>query len=69
MIASRRKLGRVLQPRKSRRELVRRDVTVCIAIAIPWFYGPGDFGQAIVTASDRMMTAGDIEYEPANYKV
>jgi hypothetical protein len=33
-----------------------------------WFYGEGDFGRAILTASDRMLTAGDIQYEPSQHK-
>jgi hypothetical protein len=35
-------------------------MTVCIAALFPWFYGENDIGRAVVTASDRMMTAADI---------
>lgn len=34
-----------------------------------WMYAPGDVGTAILTASDRQITAGDIEYEPAQLKI
>ena len=34
-----------------------------------WIYGPNDSGPAIVTASDRMITAGDVEYEPNQTKI
>jgi hypothetical protein len=32
-------------------------------------YAPNDIGRAVVTASDRQITAGDIEYEPPQLKV
>lgn len=44
-------------------------MTVCVAAVFNWTYGPGDTGAAIVTASDRQITAGDIEYEPPQIKV
>jgi hypothetical protein len=45
-------------------------MTVCIAAVIPWLYHPThEIGTAVITASDRMLTAGDIQYEPAQHKV
>jgi hypothetical protein len=69
MLPRRRKIGIGLQPIKSRRELERRDVTVCIAMTLTWIYGENDFGHAILTASDRMLTAGDTQYEPRQQKL
>lgn len=71
MIVPRRKIGNCLWTPKTRREPERRDVTVCIAMAFIWNYGPdhGGFGQAILTASDRMLTAGDLQYEPRQQKI
>jgi 20S proteasome alpha/beta subunit len=46
-------------------------VTVCIAGIFQWNYGPLEapkYAQAIVCASDRMMTLGDVEYEPNQLK-
>jgi hypothetical protein len=47
----------------------RKPVTVCVACLCAWTYGPNDIGRAAVTASDREITAGDIEYEPPQFKV
>jgi len=44
-------------------------VTVCIAALFSWSYGPNDYGKAVVTASDRQITAGDVEFEPPHFKV
>ena len=44
-------------------------MTVCIAALFRWPYGKNDIGTAVVTASDRMITAGDVEYEPAQLKI
>ncbi len=50
-----------------------REVTVCIGALFRWNYGragqPPDWGMAAITASDRMITAGDMEYEPTQQKV
>lgn len=43
-------------------------MTVCIAVICRWQYAPDDDGWAIITASDRMLTAGDIEFEPYQTK-
>jgi len=34
-----------------------------------WVYGPNEIGKPVITASDRELTAFDIEYEPAQLKV
>lgn len=51
----------------------RRNVTVCIAAAFKWNHAhlgqADDFAPAILTVSDRMITAFDIEYEPMQTKV
>jgi hypothetical protein len=44
-------------------------VTVCVACLCTWTYGPNDIGRAAITASDREITAGDVEYEPPQFKV
>lgn len=47
-------------------------MTVCVATMFNWNYGTSerpDIGPAFLTASDRMLTAGEIEYEPAKFKV
>lgn len=44
-------------------------MTVCVACLCNWTYAPNDVGRAVVTASDREITAGDIEYEPPQFKV
>jgi 20S proteasome alpha/beta subunit len=48
-------------------------VTVCVATLFRWNYAdlgkPEDLGVAALVASDRMITAGDVEYEPAQLKV
>jgi len=59
-----------VQPRRQvRRKDARPPVTVCIAASLNWQYPNGDIGRAVLTASDRMMTAGDIQYEPYQTKV
>jgi 20S proteasome alpha/beta subunit len=50
----------------------RPPVTVCIASLFQWNYGTvekPEFGYAGITASDRMVTAGDVQYEPAQLKI
>ena len=48
-------------------------MTVCIAGLFKWNYAligqPVDLGWAVLTASDRMITASGIEYEPQQLKV
>jgi 20S proteasome alpha/beta subunit len=47
-------------------------VTVCIAALFNWNYGTRenpDWQRAAIVASDRMITAGDIEYEPQQLKL
>ena len=48
-------------------------MTVCIAASFKWNYAhfgqPEDLGPGILTVSDRMITAFDIEYEPTQTKV
>jgi hypothetical protein len=48
-------------------------VTVCIASLFQWNYGtttnPPDLGPAAIVASDRMITFGDVQYEPNLLKV
>jgi hypothetical protein len=48
-------------------------VTVCIATLFQWNYAdagqPPNFGMAAIAASDRMITAGDVQYEPSQQKV
>jgi hypothetical protein len=47
-------------------------VTVCIATLFRWNYGTlasPEFGMAAITASDRKITAGDVEYEPPKLKM
>lgn len=70
MVKPLRRLGRVLRllPRRDNRREVQ-DVTVCIAMAFTWIYGEDDLGRAILTASDRMLTAVDIQYEPSQQKI
>jgi hypothetical protein len=46
-------------------------VTVCVATLFRWNYGTVEnpvHGIAAITASDRMITAGDIQYEPNQLK-
>jgi 20S proteasome alpha/beta subunit len=51
----------------------RIPVTVCIAALFRWNYAPAGeperLGVAAITASDRMITAGDVQYEPQQLKV
>jgi hypothetical protein len=49
----------------------RRSVTVCIAALFTWNYAgaPPQMGIGAVTASDRMITAADIQYEPLQQKI
>jgi 20S proteasome alpha/beta subunit len=48
-------------------------VTVCIATLFQWNYAvkgePNMYGTCALVASDRMITAGDVEYEPQQLKV
>jgi 20S proteasome alpha/beta subunit len=48
-------------------------VTVCIATLFQWNYAakgePTKYGVCALVASDRMITAGDVEYEPQQLKV
>jgi hypothetical protein len=70
MMAHHPQLGHGLPILKRRRDACRKDgnMTVCIAALIPWMYDE-QLGMAVITASDRMLTAGDIQYEPTNFKV
>lgn len=43
-------------------------MTVCIALMCDWRYDE-EIGKAILTASDREITAGDVEYEPNQQKL
>jgi hypothetical protein len=53
----------------------RTPMTICIASMFAWNYGAKDstdlkdIGKAIITMSDRQMTAGDVEYEPMHLKM
>lgn len=51
----------------------RRAVTVCIAGLFNWNYAqpgmPTDWGRVALLLSDRMITAGDVQYEPATPKI
>jgi hypothetical protein len=44
-------------------------VTVCIACLCNWAYSPTVSGRVAITASDRQITVGDIEYDPAQLKL
>ncbi len=44
-------------------------MTVCVAGLINWTYDNGDIRKAIITASDRMLTVGEHEYEPGQRKI
>ena len=48
-------------------------MTVCVAVLFHWNYAkdgdPIDFRQVALIASDRMITAGDVQYEPQQLKV
>jgi hypothetical protein len=48
-------------------------VTVCIAALFTWNYAPigsqPQLGTAAITASDRMITAADVQYEPLQQKI
>ena len=47
-------------------------MTVCVAALFQWNYGTKEdrkLGFAAITASDRKITAGDVEYEPQQLKV
>ena len=51
-----------------------KDVTICVAVLFQWNYAPPgsatpSWGPAALTASDRKITAGDVEYEPQQLKV
>lgn len=46
-------------------------MTVCIAMVFSWNYGTIEkpvFGRVAITASDRMITAADVQYEPQQKK-
>lgn len=46
-------------------------MTVCIAAGFLWNYGklgPPRYGRAAIVATDRMITAGDVKYEPMQRK-
>jgi 20S proteasome alpha/beta subunit len=51
----------------------RQAVTVCVAALFRWNYStaPGviNHGVAALTLSDRMITAGDVQYEPQQQKI
>jgi 20S proteasome alpha/beta subunit len=44
-------------------------VTVCIAALINFVYPDRQIGRAAIAVADRMLTSGDIEYEPAQTKI
>jgi hypothetical protein len=48
-------------------------MTICIATLFNWNYAPAgqppQFNKAAIAVSDRMITAGDVEYEPQQSKV
>lgn len=47
-------------------------MTICVATLFLWNYATieePDWGVAVMTASDQMITAGDIQYEPSQQKV
>lgn len=48
-------------------------MTVCIATLFSWNYAPigspPQLGTAAITASDRMITAADVQYEPLQQKI
>jgi hypothetical protein len=51
----------------------RTPVTVCVATIFRWNYAekgkPRDLGWAALVATDRMITTGDIQYEPFQLKI
>jgi hypothetical protein len=51
----------------------RRPLTVCLATLFRWNYAnlgqPADWQRAAIVASDRLLTVGDVQYEPAKQKV
>ena len=62
-----------------RRDRTRKDcfrqrtpMTVCVAALFAWNYAPtgspDDFGVAAILTADRMITAGDVQYEPPQFK-
>ena len=57
----------VLGPHRGKSAL-RSPVTVCVATIFTWTYTPGDRDFALLTSSDRMITAADIEWEPPQLK-
>lgn len=68
---------RPLQPRRDRLPNIdlgeRKAVTVCIAALFNWNYSPPgeppkDIGKAALVASDRMITTGNVQYEPNQSK-
>src|SRR5689334_13230553 len=57
-----------------RRHIWGRDLmTVCIGVLFNWNYAekgsPPKYGRAAITASDRMITAADVQYEPQQQKI
>jgi hypothetical protein len=48
-------------------------VTICVATLFNWNYAPKDappqWGRAAITATDRMITSGDVQYEPRQLKM
>lgn len=60
-------------PRQYRRDVRAKAevcaMTVCVATIFSWHYGNGEMGVAVLTASDRMITVVDTQYEPGQLKV
>lgn len=58
-------------PQRPRPPLRSREnpVTVCVACLFNFVFGKDDVAKAAITASDRQLTAGDIEYEPPQAKI
>ena len=44
-------------------------MTVCIAALINWAYPDKQSGRAVIAVADRMLTSGDVEYEPPQLKI
>jgi hypothetical protein len=65
--------GRPIRRRpEDRPEIRERGMTVCVAGIFRWNYATNekpDYGLAAITVSDRMITLGDVEYEPHQLKV
>ncbi len=79
MISPRKPLKHAKSPSEERAYLLSRPphnlierrvaVTVCVACLFNWIHGENDIAHAVVTASDRQITSGDVEYEPNQVKV